>query len=183
MKLVIIFGDIAVGKMTVGQELAKATGLKLFHNHFTIEPVIELFGYYNSEAIGKLRQVYFEEFLKSDNPGMIFTYVWAFNLQSDWNYIENLTQLFKNHGAEVFYVELVASQEIRLERNISENRLMHKPSKRDFEFSQKDLLETDKKYRTQSYEGEINYPNYIKIDNSNISPESVAHIIKEKFSL
>ena len=97
--------------------------------------------------------------------------------------IENLTQLFKNQGAEVFYVELVASQEIRLERNISENRLMHKPSKRDFEFSQKDLLETDKKYRTQSYEGEINYPNYIKIDNSNISPEGVAHIIKEKFSL
>ena len=40
MKLVIIFGNLAVGKMTVGQELAKITNLKLFHNHMTIEPVI-----------------------------------------------------------------------------------------------------------------------------------------------
>ena len=37
MKLVLIFGPQAVGKMTVGQELAKKTGLKLFHNHMTIE--------------------------------------------------------------------------------------------------------------------------------------------------
>jgi shikimate kinase len=33
MKFVLIFGPQAVGKMTVGQELAKITGLKLFHNH------------------------------------------------------------------------------------------------------------------------------------------------------
>ena len=43
MKLVIIFGPHAVGKMTVGQELAKRTGLKLFHNHMTIEVVSDLF--------------------------------------------------------------------------------------------------------------------------------------------
>ncbi len=40
MKLVMIFGNLAVGKMTVGQELAKITNFKLFHNHMTIEPVI-----------------------------------------------------------------------------------------------------------------------------------------------
>jgi shikimate kinase len=39
MKFVLIFGPQAVGKMTVGQELAKITGLKLFHNHMTIERV------------------------------------------------------------------------------------------------------------------------------------------------
>ena len=33
MKLVILIGDAAVGKMTVGQELMKQTGLRLFHNH------------------------------------------------------------------------------------------------------------------------------------------------------
>ena len=32
MKLVIIFGPHAVGKMTVGQELEKISDLKLFHN-------------------------------------------------------------------------------------------------------------------------------------------------------
>ena len=34
----------SVGKMTVGQELTKITDLRLFHNHMTIEPVIEIFG-------------------------------------------------------------------------------------------------------------------------------------------
>ena len=44
MKFVFIIGDAAVGKMTVGQELMKITDLRLFHNHMTIEPVIEIFG-------------------------------------------------------------------------------------------------------------------------------------------
>ena len=44
MKLVWIIGDAAVGKMTVGQELMKQTGLRLFHNHMMIEPVLEIFG-------------------------------------------------------------------------------------------------------------------------------------------
>ena len=36
MKFILIFGPQAVGKMTVGQELQKITGLKLFHNHMTL---------------------------------------------------------------------------------------------------------------------------------------------------
>ena len=94
-----MIGNAAVGKMTVGQELMKITGLRLFHNHMTIEPVIEIFGQYNGAAINKLRQVIFEEFAKTDNYGMIFTYIWAFDQQTDWDYVEpvsytHLTQTF-----------------------------------------------------------------------------------------
>ena len=39
MKFILLFGPQAVGKMTVGQELAKITDLKLFHNHMTIDLV------------------------------------------------------------------------------------------------------------------------------------------------
>jgi len=42
MKLVIIFGPSAVGKMTVGQKLAKISQLKLFHNHI---PFVILYCY------------------------------------------------------------------------------------------------------------------------------------------
>jgi len=45
MKFVLIFGPHAVGKMTVGQELAGITGLKLFHNHMTIDLVANFFSY------------------------------------------------------------------------------------------------------------------------------------------
>lgn len=43
MKLVLIIGDAAVGKMTVGQELMKITDLRLFHNHMAIEPVLDIY--------------------------------------------------------------------------------------------------------------------------------------------
>lgn len=43
MKLIILFGPPAVGKRTVGLELAKLTGLKLIHNHTTIELVLNFF--------------------------------------------------------------------------------------------------------------------------------------------
>ena len=183
MKLVIIFGNLAVGKMTVGQELAKITDLRLFHNHMTIEPVIEIFGYYEGKTVNRLRQVIFEEFSKSNNYGMIFTYVWTFDHKGDLDYIKYVSELFEEQGAEIYYVELVASQEIRLERNCTENRLNNKPSKRDLDFARKDLLNTDEKYRTESYDGEITFPNYIKIDNSNLEPDVVAEMIKERFDL
>ena len=44
-KFVLIFGPQAVGKMTVGQELAKMTDLKLFHNHMTIDLLEPLYGF------------------------------------------------------------------------------------------------------------------------------------------
>ena len=183
MKLIFLIGNGAVGKMTVGQELMKLTGLRLFHNHMTIEPVIEVFGYYNGTVVSKMRQIIFEEFAKSDNYGMIFTYMWAFNEQSDWDYVERVTNIFKEQGAEVYYVELVAPQEVRLKRNETENRLKNKASKRDLEFSQNSILQHDEKYRLESYDGEIPFENYIKIDNTNLSPEEVARMIQERFSL
>lgn len=183
MKLVFLIGDVAVGKMTVGQELMKLTGLRLFHNHMTIEPVIEIFGYYEGKTITRLREAIFEEFAKSDNKGMIFTYVWAFDQQSDWDYVQHVTDIFEAQGAEVYYVELVAPQEVRLQRNVTENRLKNKASKRDLEFSRTNLLHTDAKYRLESNPGEVPYENYIKIDNSNLEPEDVAKLIQERFSL
>ena len=183
MKLVFIMGDAAVGKMTVGQELAKLTGLRLFHNHMTIEPVIEIFGYYDGKTIAELREVIFRHFAHSDNYDMIFTLMMAFNLESDWAYLEHVRSLFEPVGAEFYYVELVAPQEVRLARNETENRLRHKPSKRDLEASRRLLLEDDKKYRCVSEEGEVPFENYLRIENSDKSPEEAARMIREHFHL
>ena len=98
MKLVFLIGDTAVGKMTVGQELMKITDLRLFHNHMTIEPVIEIFGYYEPKTIFALREDIFKGFAASDNYGMIFTYMWAFDMQSDWDYIEHVKEIFAPYG-------------------------------------------------------------------------------------
>ena len=183
MKFVLIFGGIAVGKMTVAQELAKITGLRLFHNHMTIEPVIEVFGFFNLDVTLRLREVFFEEFVRTDHYGMVFTGCWALEDPNDWEYFEGVAEHFTKIGGEAFYVNLVASEEVRLARNETENRLRHKPSMRNAEASRKRLIESDKRHRWESDGDEFEGKNYIKIDNSNISPDIAAKIIKDKFSL
>ena len=179
MKLVIIVGSGAVGKMTVGQELMKITDLRLFHNHMMIEPVIDVFGYFHGGVIQRLREIVFEEFLKSDNSGMIFTFLWAFDMPKDREYIMKVAEKFD----EVYCVELVADQSVRLERNKTENRLKNKASKRDLTLSEKRLLNEDTNHRLVSDPGEIPFDNYLRIDNTHLPADQVAKIIKEKFSL
>lgn len=183
MDLIVLIGSGAVGKMTVGQELMKITDFRLFHNHMMIEPVIDVFGDYCGPVVGRLREVIFEEFLKTKYRGMIFTYMWAFDMQEDWDYIRSVAERFEATGGNVYYVELVADQAVRLERNRTENRLRNKASKRDLAVSQERLLREDSRYRLVSREGEIPFENYIRIDNTRMEPQEAARLIKDKFAL
>ena len=181
MKLVLLIGNSAVGKMTVGQELAKLTGLRLFHNHMSIEPVLEVFHGFNSAAVVGIREVIFREFAKTDNYGLIFTFMWAFNYQEDWDYVAHVRGIFEEVGAEVYYVELDAPQEVRLARNATENRLANKPSKRDIEASNARLISEGERYRCESLPGEIPYEHYLRIVNTDISAGEAARRIKAHF--
>lgn len=181
MKLLFLIGNTAVGKMTVGQELCKITPFRLFHNHMMIEPVLEIFGTFDGAVIQKLRSVIFEEFAKTDNFGMVFTFMWAFDMPSDWEYLESVKKIFGLPEEDIYYVELIAPQEVRLARNETENRLRNKASKRDIEASNQRLLRDDRNYRCESLPGEIPFPNYLRLENANLSPEEAAQRIKSHF--
>lgn len=185
--LVIILGPHAVGKMTVGQELEKITDLRLFHNHMSIELTRKLFSHSEKEwniLNGTIRQTVFELFAKGDLPGLIFTYMCAFDMQSEFDYLEGVIDLFKANGADCYVVELCADFDERLVRNKSENRLRHKESKRDLEWSEAEMRRTSEKYRLNSYEGEsLPFENYMKIDNTHLPPEEVAEMIRRNFGI
>ena len=183
MKLVFIIGDAAVGKMTVGQELMKITDLRLFHNHMTIEPVIEIFGRYDGQTIAEMRDLIFKHYAASGNYGMIFTMMMDFDMPSEWAYLEHIKEIFKPYITEFYYVELIAPQDIRLRRNATENRLKHKPSKRDIASSDRRLLDDDAHHRCVSHEGEFPFEPYLRIDNSDLAPDAAARMIKEAFGL
>ena len=148
-----------------------------------IEPVIEIFGKYDGAVVSKLREDIFDAFLKTDYSGLIFTYMWAFDMQSDWDYIKSVTDKFEATGGNVYYVELVADRAVRIERNKTENRLKNKASKRDVVVSEDRMLREETKYRLVSNDGEIPFENYMKIDNTNLEPSEVARMIKVHFNL
>ncbi|UFT99419.1 AAA family ATPase [Radiobacillus kanasensis] len=186
MKFILLFGPQAVGKMTVGQELEKVTELKLFHNHMTIDLIHRFFDF-DSASFWKLVHLFrveiFKEVAKSDLDGLIFTYVWAFDQKADWDFVNEVCEIFESNGAEVYMVELQADIKERLARNKTDLRLKEKPTKQNVEQSERNLKETMEKHRLHSLSGEIQYTNYVRINNTNLSAKEVALQIKDKFLL
>ena len=96
-----------------------------------------------------------------------------------------LTEKWSALFDETYVIELEASLETRLKRNKTENRLQHKESKRNLEWSENEIIKSLEKHKLNSEEGqgEKIFKNYIKINNENLSAEEVAKIIKRKFNL
>lgn len=151
LKFIQIIGPQAVGKMTVGQELAKITGYKLLYNHMTIEMVRLIFDY-DKEAFRNMNSIIryeiFKEFSKSNEKGIIFTGCFDFgnNFEKEKAETDKWMSLFE----ENYTIELETTLEERLKRNKTANRLEHKESKRDLEWSEKDIYRSLEKYRLNS---------------------------------
>ncbi len=184
MKFIVIFGPPAVGKMTVGFELAKLTGFKLFHNHLTIDLVLNFFEFGEPRfhrLVGEFRRRMFEEVAESDLAGLIFTFVWAFDLESEKNFIDKSCDIFREKGADIYFIELEADLAERLKRNETEFRLSQKPPKRNIKKSRANLLESQEKHKLNT-DGNFFYEeNYLKINNTNLSAVVTARKIIEKF--
>lgn len=184
--LIVIFGPPAVGKMTVGYELARLTGLRLFHNHMTIDLVLPFFEFGTppfGRLVGEFRRRLLEEVAASDLPGLIFTYVWALDDPGDKKFVDQLAEIFFQKEATVHFVELEADLQERLRRNGSEFRLTQKPSKRDIERSTHNLLRDEETYRMNTA-GDFFYPErHVKIDNTLLSAEVAARTIVDTIGL
>ena len=186
MKLVIVFGPPAVGKMAVGMELERLTGMKLLHNHMTIDLVLRFFpwGHPSFQRLtSEFRRRICEEVAASELPGMIFTYVWALDQPSDRAFVDSIAAIFTARGAEVCYAELFATQEERLRRNETPLRLAEKRPKRDLEHSRRILREADAAYRLNS-DGDFFYPDrHVRIDTTDLAPDETARRIAAAFGL
>jgi hypothetical protein len=191
-KLVYIMGGQASGKMTIGEGLAKITGLKLFHNHIAVELAHHFYGFTNDPKDKKLfrdmrediRDVVLNNVAQSSLEGIIMTFVMYFDEEEDWQIAERYRKMFGE--CELYCVELVCDVDERQRRNLTPHRLEEKPSKQNIERSKQDIYNTMETHRIISIEGEekkFNANGYLKIDNTNLSAEEVAKAIKEKLGL
>lgn len=183
--LIVVSGPQAVGKMTVAEKIKEKLGYSLMINHDSIEVSDKIFerGSAPQKELNKIiREGAFQTAIKY-NIDMIFTFVTAFDMQSDIDYLNNLRSMFESTGGEFYFIELEADVKTRLERNVTPHRLESKYTKNDIETSEKDLLETMEKYRLNSNDDEIICPNHLKINNTNLEPEVVAEQVIQHFQL
>jgi hypothetical protein len=71
----------------------------------------------------------------------------------------------------------------RLKRNESEFRLSQKPPKRNIDQSRASLLAHSAEYKLNSNNDFFYTENYLKLDNTHLSPSDAAHKIVETFNL
>jgi hypothetical protein len=185
LRFVVLFGAPAVGKMAVGRELERATGLKLFHNHLSIEPVLPFFSFGSPpfvRLVDGFRTQLIEEVAASDLPGMVFTFVWDFGNPYDANFLERMCRPFVARGDDVAMVELVCELDVRLARNRGADRLAEKPSKRDLEASERNLLALER-YRLDSG-GAIPLPyRHLRVDSTRQSLAETANVVIDSLGL
>lgn len=150
--LLLVFGPPAVGKMTVGRAVAATSSFRLFHNHMTIEPLLETFGF-GTPAFTTLNDEFRVRVLQEaarHGVDLVFTLVWALDLPSDLETMQSYVDIF---DGDVAFVELRADLGTRLARNRTEHRLQHKASKRDVDWSDGNVREMEERWVMTSADG------------------------------
>ena len=111
--LVMVVGPPAVGKMTVGRAVCARSDFRLFHNHHTIEPLLEIFGYGTppfTTLNGEFRRRVIEE-AAAAGTRLIFTYVWALELDDEAAWVRRLIAPYVEAGCRTFNLIPVAADD------------------------------------------------------------------------
>lgn len=185
MRLLVIFGPPAVGKMTVGRAVAARSDFRLFHNHATIEPLLDVFDYGTPPfmtLMGEWRTRVVEE-AAAYGTDLVFTFVWGLELEEDAVAMKRLIAPYVDAGAEVAFVELSADLATRLERNRTEHRLAEKKSKRDLAWSdgnvrdlERHVMNTRSGERTPA-DDVLQHHRHLRLDNTDLTPDQAAERI------
>jgi hypothetical protein len=123
MKLIIIYGPPAAGKFTVGTELARLTGYKLFHNHISIDYVKSVFEFGTPAFWRLVASVRYETIAEAarENVDLIHTFCYEFSV--DDRHFEELISSAEDNGGEAHLVLLRCDETERRRRIGNESRV------------------------------------------------------------
>lgn len=169
MRLVFLYGPPGVGKLTVGRELARLTGFRLFHNHLTVDLVGAIFPRGAPAFGGLVTRFRREMFAEAAAHGvdLIFTYVYAH--PDDEPDVRDLIEPVVSAGGTVHFVQLTCARNVLLERVAEESRRAFK--KLNDPVAVGSLLEQ------MNLTAAVPFGESLQLDTSDLSPaEAAAHI-------
>jgi hypothetical protein len=111
MKIIFVFGPVAAGKLTVGRELAKLTGLPLFHNHLVVDAVGAVFPF-GSEPFVRLRESFWlQTFTEASRAGRSLIFTFAPEATVDRSFPQRVSAAIQPFGGSVVFIALNVSRD------------------------------------------------------------------------
>lgn len=123
MKLIIIHGPPAAGKLTVGSEISRLTGFKLFHNHISIDYVKSVFDFGTPAFWRLVANVRFETIAEAAREGISIVHTFCYALGADDEHFEKLIAAAEDNGGEAHLVLLRCDKAERKRRIANESRV------------------------------------------------------------
>lgn len=180
--VIILYGPPGVGKLTVANELIKATSdFKLFHIHMLADLVNSLFATGTREFVDSFIHLWlflFKKTLSTDINGLVVTLVYGVQTlegKKDDKFFAQIVKTAKEVGANTFFVKLECSDDELNKRVKSESRTKFK------KITDSSVLQSiRKKYKVDQ---QIPFTKSIVIETTKLSPTETAKLIKEKLNL
>lgn len=130
-RLVYLYGPPAVGKLTVAKQLQERTGIRLFHNHLTVDALVSVFDFGSPPFSELLHRVRLDVFATAARTGVdvLFTNnsAWAVDdgRAKFAAFAGTVRRTVEDSGGVVHFVRLVAPLNVLLERVANESRRAH----------------------------------------------------------
>ncbi len=131
-KVIVLYGPLGVGKLTVAKELSKETNFKVFHSHLLSDMLSEFFNTGTRDLADSFRDLWlylFKGLLKSNNKGVIITLVYGvqtFKGKEDNTFFFQIKKIGEENKAKVIFVKLECSNEELKKRVQSNDRKKYK---------------------------------------------------------
>lgn len=166
-----MYGPPAVGKLTIGHELAKLTGYRLFHNHLTVLVARSIFPGHHEPSPEKaytklLKKMRLDGITAAAEADVNLIFTFTYSGLSDDTFVNKIVEIVKKHDGEVHFVQLMAPDDILLQR--VGNRTRKEIVKLTDPVKLQEIL------KTRNVRGAVKHRNVLKLDTSKITPLQAA---------
>ena len=177
MKLIVIHGPPAAGKLTIANEVSRVTGFKVFHNHLTIDctsPVFE----FGTDGFWEINhELRYSVIASAARQGIDLIHTFCYGKGPDDECFRQLIAAAIDNGGEVHAVLVYCRDDVRKERIVDESRVRMRK-----------LTDPDSVDRSRErWDLESPHPDLadqtLVIDTSDIPPEESAERIIRHFGL
>lgn len=170
MKLIILHGPPASGKLTLANRLKDELGYNVLHNHLTVDLALEIYREFGERDfyyfVNKLRNMAIEKACQNQMEGLILTF--CFNSETDMPAVERWESIVKSNGGKLIPVYLCVEDQELSKRVVGNSRVGSK------KIQCQNMLQ---RIIEENHFGAIPHPNTVSVETSNLNVEESVNLI------